>query len=68
MKTARLDPRYRELFAAHASPEAIDVHLRTARADLRRLERHIEWMEELHARRTAERKAGTWPTAREEQR
>lgn len=58
---ARLDPRRKALFAASASPEAIAEHITTAEADLRRLTRHLEWLQELHARRTAEQAAGTWP-------
>lgn len=59
--SARLDPRHKALFAASASPEAIAEHIETARKDLRRLTRHLAWLEELHARRTGEREAGTWP-------
>lgn len=59
--TARLDPRHKAQFAANASPEAIAEHIATARRDLERISRHLAWLEELHARRTAEREAGTWP-------
>lgn len=59
---ARLDPRHKAQFAENASPEAIAEHIATARADLQRLTRHLAWLEELHARRTEERAAGTWPT------
>lgn len=57
----RLDPRQKALFAASASPEAIAEHIATAQADLRKLTRHLEWLQELHARRVAEKAAGTWP-------
>lgn len=60
--TARLDPRQKAQFAEHASPEAIAEHITTARKDLQRITRHLAWLEELHARRTEERAAETWPT------
>ena len=59
--TARLNPRYKASFAEHASPEAIDEYLRTARADRAKLDRHIAWLEALLERRAGEKAAGEWP-------
>lgn len=49
------------LFAECASPEAIRAHLAKARAAARKAQRHVDWLEDLLERRTAERDAGTWP-------
>lgn len=62
---ARLDPRYKANFAEHASPEAVEVYLSTARADRAKLDRHIAWLEALLERRTAEKAAGEWPAQAE---
>jgi len=53
-------PRDRARFAEHAAPENVAVHLVKARAELRAQERYVQWLEELLARRTAEKAAGTW--------
>lgn len=51
------------LFAEHASPEAIQVELRKARAAALFVGQRVQWLEDLLKRRTAERDAGIWPTA-----
>lgn len=55
-----------DLYAAHASPESIQIQLKKTRAEGRRIERRITWLEALLERRTAERAAGAWPTPAEE--
>jgi hypothetical protein len=53
--------RHDALFAEHGSPEAIQARLVTARAAVRKAQRRVVWLEELLARRTAEKAAGMWP-------
>ncbi|MEU5608416.1 hypothetical protein AB0H03_06610 [Streptomyces sparsogenes] len=55
-----------ELFDAHASPESIQIQLTKTRAEGRRIQRRITWLEDLLKRRTAEREAGTWPAPAED--
>ena len=61
--TARWDvqPRYRDSLTAHASHEAIAEMIKGAKAEHRRIGRHITWLEELHAKRLAEKESGAWP-------
>jgi hypothetical protein len=54
-------PNDRAAMEQHASPAALADGLEVARAERRRLDRHIAWLEQLHTRRTAEKAAGTWP-------
>lgn len=55
--------RHDALFAEHGSPEAIQTHLAAARAAASKAQRRVVWLEELLARRTAEKAAGVWPPA-----
>ncbi|NUH35294.1 hypothetical protein HUF15_00670 [Streptomyces samsunensis] len=55
-----------DLFDTHASPGAVQIELRKARAEARRAARRVAWLEELLERRTAEREAGTWPAPAED--
>lgn len=56
-----VQPAYRAGFERNASPEAIAALAKEANAELRRVARVIEWLEELRDRRIDERDAGTWP-------
>lgn len=58
MTAARIMPGYEASVAEHASVEAIEVYLTTARADRRKLDRHIAWLEVL----LADRESGAWAT------
>jgi hypothetical protein len=55
-------PRNILTFAAHASAEAIHAHLQARRAEMRSLESHIAWLEDLLIERQQQIAAGTWPT------
>ncbi|MFD8866048.1 hypothetical protein ACFV1F_17015 [Streptomyces sp. NPDC059590] len=55
-----------DLYAEHASPESIQIQLKKTRAEGRRIQRRITWLEALLERRTAEREAGVWPAAAED--
>lgn len=61
-----ITPGREAAFAAHASPESIQKELPKARAATRKAQRRVAWLEELLARRTAERDAGTWPNTPKE--
>lgn len=54
-------PRYKDSLTIHASHEALAAMIKGARAEHRRIGRHIAWLEELHTKRVAEKAAGTWP-------
>ncbi len=58
---AVIDPRYRQSFAEHAAPEAIEVKLAKARTALTRAAHEVQWLEALRDQRTAQMTAGTWP-------
>ncbi|MEW2068446.1 hypothetical protein [Streptomyces sp. NPDC007346] len=58
---ARLDDRYPAEFAAHAAPGAIRAKLTAERAERRRADQRIDWLEDLLVQRTREIAAGTWP-------
>jgi hypothetical protein len=59
----RLNDRHRDTFAAHAHPTAIELALRAEKAERRRVDSRIAWLEDLLARRNREIAEGTWPTA-----
>lgn len=52
-----------ELFAECAAPEAIAARLKAMTAQRDRYARWVERLEQLHARRVAEKANGTWPPA-----
>lgn len=60
-----VQPRYRESMEIHSSPEALEAHLKAARAEHRRVGRVVEYLEQLHAKRAAEKQAGVWPYAKD---
>jgi len=63
----RVAPKYWPLFAENASPEAISTYLAGAHTERRSLDRYIARLEKLHADRTAQIEAGTWPDTNKEQ-
>lgn len=54
-------PKITPLFAECASPEAIEAHLKTARATRDRWARHVEQLGQLLATRRAQVDTGSWP-------
>lgn len=57
----RLNDEHRETYAAHASPESIRALLTAERAERRRVDRRIAWLEDLLVQRSREVEAGAWP-------
>lgn len=60
MADRTIAPKDRARYEQHAAPENIAARLTQAQTDLRAQERYVQWLEELLARRTAEKAAGTW--------
>jgi hypothetical protein len=58
-------PRHKPAFTLHASPEAIEAHLKARRRDRHQLDLHIAWLEELHAARLLQVSVGQWPAKEE---
>lgn len=58
-----IDPRYRDLFAKSAAPEAIEAYLKKARRIAATAEREVVWLTELLATRNEQINDGTWPSA-----
>lgn len=54
-------PRHIRTFADNASADAIRAHLQARRAEVRSLETHIAWLDELLTTREVQIAAGTWP-------
>ncbi|MFE9845815.1 hypothetical protein [Streptomyces goshikiensis] len=60
-------PKITPLFAENASPEAIEVYLKSARATRDRWAHHVDRLDQLLTTRRAQVAAGTWPRQAEEQ-
>lgn len=48
-------------YMRYAAPQSIQVYVDHAKANLRRAQRELAWMEALLALRTAQEHAGQWP-------
>ncbi|WKD36540.1 hypothetical protein [Streptomyces xanthophaeus] len=58
-------PKITPLFAECASPEAIEIQLKQARATRDRWARHADRLDQLLVTRRAQKAAGTWPPRNE---
>lgn len=55
--------RHLNSYADNAAPESIELQLQARRAELRCLEKHIAWLDELLTVRNSQIAAGVWPAA-----